>query len=43
MFLAEVLGFWLLVGVMFFGWKRLSEGKGVRVASVVPRSNRRGA
>ncbi len=31
MLLAEVLGFWLLVGVVFFGWKRLIGDKEVRV------------
>ncbi len=27
MFFAEVLGFWLVVGVGFFGWRRLANGK----------------
>ena len=40
MFLVEVLGFWLLVGVAFFGWRRLANGKEYRVPRVVPPSDR---
>ncbi len=43
MFIGEVLGFWLLVGVGFFGLRRLANGKGVRSTRVVPPSNGRRA
>ncbi len=36
MLFAEVLGFWLLVGMAFFGWRRLANGKEYRVPRVVP-------
>ncbi len=38
MILGEVLGFWLLVGVAFFGLRRLSN-KELHVSRVVPPSN----
>ena len=41
MFIGEVLGFWLLVGVAFFGWRRLVNGKESRVPRVVPPFNGR--
>jgi hypothetical protein len=41
MFLIGVLGFWLLGGVAFFGWRRLANSKGLRVLRVVPRSDGR--
>jgi hypothetical protein len=36
MFLVEILGFWLVVGLAFFGWRRLSNSKGFPVARAVP-------
>ena len=38
MFIGEVLGFWLMTGVAFFGWRRLRNSKEARVACVVPRA-----
>lgn len=39
MLLGEVLGFWLLVGVAFFGLRRMSTGRKAEISRVVPRSN----
>jgi hypothetical protein len=36
MFLGEILGFWFVVGVAFFGWRRLSNSKCFRVPRAVP-------
>ena len=36
MFFAEVLGFWILVGVGFYGWRRRTQRKEVRVPRVLP-------
>ncbi len=38
MFIGEVLGFWLMAGVAFFGWRRLRNGKEARAPRVVPRA-----
>ena len=39
MVLGEILGFWLVVGVAFFGLRHISHGKEFRVPRVVPPSN----
>lgn len=39
MFLEEILGFWLVVGVAFFGLRHLSHRKESRVLRVLPPSN----
>lgn len=39
MFLGELLAFWLLVGLAFFGLRRLSGGEESRGPRVIPRSN----
>lgn len=38
MFLAAILGFWLVAGVAFFGWRRLANGKQTQLPRVVPGS-----
>ena len=38
MFVGEVLGFWLMTGVAFFGWRRLRSSKEARGPRVVPRA-----
>ena len=43
MLLAEVLGFWIVVGVAFFGLRRLGDSKPSRTIRVVPRANGRRA
>ncbi len=42
MFFAEILGFWLLVGIAFFGWRQLGKGKESRFPRVLPPSDGRG-
>ena len=39
MLLGEVLGFWFLVGLAFFGYRRLTNGKPSQNPRVVPSSN----
>ncbi len=41
MLFAEVLGFWLLVGMAFFGWRRLANGKQSQAPRVLPPNGRR--
>ena len=43
MFVAEVFGFWLLVGVAFFGWRRLGKGRQPRLSRLLPPSDDRRA
>lgn len=39
MFLEEVLGFWIVLGAAFYGWRRLSHPKDYRMPRVIPPSN----
>jgi hypothetical protein len=39
MFLGQILGFWLLVGLAFFGLRHLSHHKEFRAPRVIPPSN----
>ncbi len=43
MIIGEVLGFWLVVGVAFFGWRRLKSGKESGMPRVLARSDDRRA
>jgi|GEM_PF-4965194 len=39
MLLVEVIGFWFLAGLGFYGVRRLAGGNGPRIRPVIPRSN----
>ena len=41
MFLVAMIGFWMVVGMAFFGWRRLVNGKELRVPHVLPPPNGR--
>jgi hypothetical protein len=43
MIIGEVLGFWLVVGVAFFGWRRLKSDKESSMPHVLPRADGRRA
>ncbi len=43
MFIGEVLGFWLIVGVAFFGWRRRQSRKESEMPHVLPPANGRHA
>ncbi len=43
MLLGEVLGFWLIVGVAFFGWRRRKNSKESEMPHVLPPANGRRA
>ncbi len=43
MFLAEILGFWLLIGAVLFGVRRLQNAKESQVPRVLPPLNGRHA
>ncbi len=41
MIIGGILGFWLVVGVAFFGWRRLKTDRESDMPRVLPRSNGR--
>ncbi len=43
MIIGELLGFWLIVGLAFFGWRRLKGDKESGMPHVLPRSEGRQA
>jgi hypothetical protein len=43
MLFGEMIGFWLAIGLVFFGLRRMANGNGARIPPVIPRSNGRRA
>lgn len=43
MFFAEVLGFWVLVGMAFFGWRHRANNNGFRILRALPPASRWGS
>ncbi len=43
MLFGEMIGFWLMVGLVFFGLRRMAGGNEPRIPPVFPRSNGRRA
>jgi hypothetical protein len=43
MLFGEMIGFWLVIGLVFFGLRRIASGNGAQIPPVIPRTKGRRA